>query len=616
MNRDFDDELGRSRGRKSRRKPSMRDTEPKHDGNSRIAARKTAATDSTKREKTTSPRMRARNEKAKKRRRIIAMIVAECFTLMFIFGYAFVMKRLNLIQRSEEFKQEDIRNPEITIDTLEKMEGYWTIALFGVDSRGSNVEKGTNADVNMICNINQDTGEIRIVSVFRDSYLNIDDEGSYNKINQAYFRGGPSQAVKALNKNLDLDITDYVTFNWKAVADAINILGGIDLELSKAEFYYINSFITETVKATGVASKHLTHAGMNHLDGVQAVAYGRLRLMDTDFARTERQRKVIELAFEKAKKADFVTLNNIIVTVFPQVSTSIDFNDMVRIAQIFDKYHLGENGGFPFARGDANMGKKGACVIPQTLETNVVELHQFLFDDDNYTPTDSVKKISAKISADSGMYKQGTSIDHVSTEGGVISKPKTPTKAADEKEEETTKAEESTEETTMSGIDIDGDGIPDIDLEDEEFWANPDNWPRDEEGNVIYPGWNNPGDGTGPGSESGSSSTRPGTTKPGTTKPDSTKPSSTDTTKPDSTKPSSTRPGETETSDATRPTETLPSGTTAGELEGPGGGMSGTDSPGNGNTEVVVPPPGAEDENNSSVGPGGSAGPGVVSPGM
>ena len=120
MNRDFDDELGRSRGRKSRRKPSMRDTEPKHDGNSRIAARKTAATDSTKREKTTSPRMRARNEKAKKRRRIIAMIVAECFTLMFIFGYAFVMKRLNLIQRSEEFKQEDIRNPEITIDTLEK----------------------------------------------------------------------------------------------------------------------------------------------------------------------------------------------------------------------------------------------------------------------------------------------------------------------------------------------------------------------------------------------------------------------------------------------------------------------------------------------------------------
>ena len=153
----------------------------------------------------------------------------------------------------------------------------------------------------MICNINKATGEIQLVSVFRDTYLKISPDGEYHKINELTLRRSKS-AVNALEENLDLQIDSYATFNWKAVADAINILGGIDLELSKAEFYYINSFITETVKATGVASKHLTHAGMNHLDGVQAVAYGRLRLMDTDFARTERQRKVIELAFEKAKK--------------------------------------------------------------------------------------------------------------------------------------------------------------------------------------------------------------------------------------------------------------------------------------------------------------------------
>ena len=146
--------------------------------------------------------------------------------------------------------------------------------------------------------------------------------------------------MKALNRNLDIDIDDYATFNWKAVADAINILGGIDVEITKSEFYYINAFISETVKATGVASTQLKSAGMNHLDGVQAVAYGRLRLMDTDYARTERQRKVISLAFEKMKKADWATINNIVQTVFPQVATSIEINDLLKIGRNITRYHL------------------------------------------------------------------------------------------------------------------------------------------------------------------------------------------------------------------------------------------------------------------------------------
>ena len=120
----------------------------------------------------------------------------------------------------------------------------------------------------MIANINLETGEIRLVSVFRDSYLNINDKNSYNKINAAYAQGGPEQAVKALNKNLGLNITQYATFNWKAVADAINILGGVDVELSDAEFSWINAFITETVKETGIGSHQLTHAGNVHLDGI------------------------------------------------------------------------------------------------------------------------------------------------------------------------------------------------------------------------------------------------------------------------------------------------------------------------------------------------------------
>ncbi len=183
---------------------------------------------------------------------------------------------------------------------LHRATGYWNIAVFGVDSRDGNT-KNALADVQLICSINQETGEIKLVSVYRDTYLKIDSRGPYHKINEAYFKGGHKQAVSALEENLDVKINDYATFNWKAVAQAINVLGGVDIEITQPEFKYINAFITETVNSTGIGSTQLASAGPNHLDGVQAVAYCRLRLMDTDFQRTERQRKVISLALEKSK---------------------------------------------------------------------------------------------------------------------------------------------------------------------------------------------------------------------------------------------------------------------------------------------------------------------------
>ena len=344
------------------------------------------------------------------------MIIAECLTLTAIFGYAFFARKLTMMPRPDVDKTY-VKNDDLQVEDLEKMKGYWMIAVFGVDSRDGSVGAGNQSDVNIICCINQDTGEIKMVSLFRDTYLNTNDNGRYSKFNEAYARGGPEQALKFLNKNLDLNITDYITFSWKAVADAITILDGVDVEISKAEFRYINSFITETVQATGVGSHQLDGPGLHHLDGVQAVAYARLRKMDSDYARTERQRKIIELAFDKAKKADYATLNNILMTVLPQVSNNLDFADLTNIALSITKYHIGETMGFPSARGEANMGAKGACVIPQTLESNVSELHTFLFGDEAYTPTDTVKQISAKIASDTGMYSQGKSIGHVSTEG-------------------------------------------------------------------------------------------------------------------------------------------------------------------------------------------------------
>lgn len=347
-------------------------------------------------------------EKAKRKWkiRVILFEMALLLSVLLFAGYTYVNGRFREMQNLP-WNPEEIRNVGISEEKQEQMKGYWDIAIFGVDSRDSSLGKGNNSDVIMLCNINHDTGEIKLVSVYRDTYLNVSEKNSYNKINRAYLTGGPELAVKMLNKNLDLDIDDYVTFNWKSVADAINMLGGIDLEITKSEYYYMNAFINETVTATGVPSYPLEHAGMVHLDGVQAVAYGRLRLMDTDYARTERQRKVIALALEKAKQADWATLYAMVDQVFvKQVSTSIQLNDVISAGQNISKYHLTGTSGFPESKREMNLSGKGDCVIPNTLESNVIELHRFLFGDDGYTPTDVVKTISRKIISDIGASNQ------------------------------------------------------------------------------------------------------------------------------------------------------------------------------------------------------------------
>ena len=281
---------------------------------------------------------------------------------------------------------------------------FWTVAVFGVDSRDGNLGAGALSDVIMLASINRKTGDVNLTSVYRDTYLQIDDEGKYHKINEAYFKGGPKQAIATLNRNFDLDIDDYVTFNWKAVAEGLNVLGGVDLDISDKEFAYINAFITETVQGTGLGSVQLEHSGMNHLDGVQAVAYARLRLMDTDFNRTARQRKVLELAMQKAKAASKKTLVATAMTVMPDIQTSIGADDILDIAKTVKKYNIQNAVGFPFSRDTTNVGKMNV-VVPATLVSNVAQLHPFLYGDDaaGYTPSAKVQEISAHIQKKTGI---------------------------------------------------------------------------------------------------------------------------------------------------------------------------------------------------------------------
>ena len=396
-------------------------------------------------------RMRDKKKKAR-RTRIITMVIVELLTLVCIFGFGFVYRYMHMTA-DVAFDVSKVRNDNIDISQKQKMSGYWTVAVFGVDSRNGDVGKGANADVQIIANVNMGTGDITLTSVYRDTYLNLGKGDRYSKSNAAYAEGGPEQAVAMLNKNLDLDIENYVTFNWKAVADVIDLLGGVDIDVSKAAFYYMNAYIHETCLKSGIsaqnpAAMYIKNAGPQHLNGVQAVAYARLRYMDSDFERTKRQREVISQCLDLAKKTDLATLTKIIDTVLPQVAFNIDTADIIELAKGISRYNIRESVGFPKDLKDQMMGKKGACVIPATLESNVVWLHSILFADENYTVSDAVKRYSQKISDDSGYYAS-----HKETEES----DKKFTKS-DEDETEKTKAETDEDGNTIKKQKTDKDG--------------------------------------------------------------------------------------------------------------------------------------------------------------
>ena len=394
------------------------------------------------------------NQKPKKKRKkskvafFFTMLIAEVFVLGVIFAYAYALKQYSKIQRPD-YNVEQVLNTDLSEKKLAEMRGYRNIAVFGVDSRDSSVGRGNRSDVIIICSIDQSNGEIKLVSVYRDTYLDV-GKNSFQKATHAYSYGGPARAVKMLNDSLDLNITDYITFNWKAVATAVNILGGVDIDITPAEFKYINSYITETVKGTGIGSVQLKAPGMQHLDGVQAVAYARLRY--TDYQRTERQRKVVELAFEKAKKADPKTLNDLLGNVLSMVATNLTWQDGLDVINDIGKYKLVDTQGFPFKKDDMTKGTKGFIVVPIDLESNVVQLHSYLFKDENYEASAKVKAYSERISEDTGFYKDGDKVKRVKTNDGYKSNK---SYNDDEDETKSKKKKSTTEEETKKSKSVD-----------------------------------------------------------------------------------------------------------------------------------------------------------------
>ena len=347
--------------------------------------------------------------KPRKKRRKVLFILEIIVLLLFIGGlyvYGQISAKLDKIDIQEtDLQEQDI----VTNDQAPQMTGYTTYALFGLDHRSRNEKLNTeNSDTIIIASINNDTKAVKLVSVYRDTLLNVKDD-TYSKANAAYALGGPAQAVNMLNTNLDLNITDYVSIDFDALVTVVDCLGGLDIPLSYAEIVHMNNYCVETAEETGKSYTPVelpepkpedqeAIVGSYHLNGVLATSYCRIRYTASlDMGRTERQRRVIQMIVDKAKKAGLSTIFDIMDQVFPMVKTSVSKTEILKLIPAMIGYCIDETTGFPQDYKFATV--KGSVIVPTTLDSNVLKLHQFLYGNTNYTPTQDVLNKSAQIAA-------------------------------------------------------------------------------------------------------------------------------------------------------------------------------------------------------------------------
>lgn len=355
----------------------------------------------------TSGQRRAQKKNAKKKRNVV-ILVAEVLVLAAMLGVLWFVTRAT--DEDKGIQRVEIQEEEVTInegvEENVKLDKYRNIALFGLDSTVGELTLNTRSDTIMIASINNETKEVRLMSVYRDTYLNLGND-TYNKCNAAYAKGGPKQAISMLNMNLDLDITDFVAVGFKGVIDVVDAVGGIYIDVDSAELEHINNYqisISENLKTTYTPVKD---TGYQLLDGLQATAYCRIRYTaGDDFKRTERQREVLQAIMDKVKNMDVASLTKIANNVFGNFYTSVELSEVLSLLSDVPSYTIIDEGGFPSNeyRTGATIGGIGDSVICTDLEQAVVDFHKRFFADEEYQVSDTLKDISQTIHANTDAY--------------------------------------------------------------------------------------------------------------------------------------------------------------------------------------------------------------------
>lgn len=269
----------------------------------------------------------SRKKRKNKKKKIILISVFTVIILLiigiFVYGYM-IFNGLTFADLTSDLNKLGF------VDGVTEKEGVTNVALFGVDSRN---EKKSRSDTIIIVTIDHTNNKIKLSSVMRDSYVKVD--GYMNKINSAYFSGGPEGAIRCLNSNFGLDIKEYATVDFGNMAQIIDAFGGVDIEVSDAELPVLNQCVREQAALTGKEATPLEKSGLVHLNGIQAVGYARIRSVGKyDYERTDRQRHVLEKLFEKALTASKWEYPEMLRKLLPMVETSMGFNQILGEAMI------------------------------------------------------------------------------------------------------------------------------------------------------------------------------------------------------------------------------------------------------------------------------------------
>ncbi len=284
--------------------------------------------------------------------------------------------------------------------SLVDVDGYINILLLGVDSRDMANIKGTRSDMIMIASINKDTYDVKLTSVYRDTYLKLGDTSTYDKITHACVYGGPEMTMKSLNQAMDINLSNYIVVNFKTVADVVDAVGGITVDVQDYEIYQLNKYTKQTANNIGKKKYNLVEsAGEQTLEGVQAVSYGRIRKgVGDDFKRTERMRIVVSKVLEKVKTMSFSEVKEIIDMAVPQVQTNLTMNDILALGIRLPKYSISSGAGWPYQWTTGTINKV-SYVFPNGMATNTIEFHKEVFGQEGYTPSATVTAISNEIAA-------------------------------------------------------------------------------------------------------------------------------------------------------------------------------------------------------------------------
>ena len=277
-------------------------------------------------------------------------------------------------------------------------ENITNIALFGLDTREG--DKQSHSDCMMIVTVDNTRGKIKLISLMRDSLVDIDGYGE-DKLNAAYFRGGPSLAIRTINENFGTDIKDYVAVDFEQLVQIVDAIGGVDIDVQNDnELKELNRVIKDYGAERGKEFSGVEKTGLQTLDGVQALCYGRIRKGDTgdDWARVERQSVVLNAIFTKLQSASATELIGSMRKLVPYVTTSLSPTDMASliVGAVKNGIPTLEHTRIPVDGEWSYSGNSGEY-ITYDLDVAADHIHAYIYDDadissgttDDDTGTDS-----------------------------------------------------------------------------------------------------------------------------------------------------------------------------------------------------------------------------------